>query len=79
MSASPASDLPLDDAPAGDTPAESPTSTTVAPDSAAIVADAEPAAAPAPPKITWAELGTDPRIVEALGKVGITAPFRSRR
>jgi superfamily II DNA/RNA helicase len=40
-----------------------------------IVADPEPTVAPAPPQISWAELGTDPRIVEALAKVGITAPF----
>ena len=78
MSASPASDLPLDDAPSSDSPAESPTSAAVDSDAipgAAIVADAEPAPAPGPPKISWAELGTDPRIIEALSKVGITAPF----
>ena len=55
MSASPASDVPLDDT--------------------IIVADPESVVAVAPPQISWAELGTDPRITEALGKVGITAPF----
>jgi superfamily II DNA/RNA helicase len=59
VSASPASDVPLDDAPSGESPAD--------------VNVPEPA--PAPPVISWAELGTDPRIIEALGKVGITAPF----
>jgi superfamily II DNA/RNA helicase len=54
-------------APAGDA-AEAPTTD----DPAADDAPAEPAA-PALPG--WAELGTDPRIVEALATVGITAPF----
>jgi superfamily II DNA/RNA helicase len=39
---------------------------------ATISDDDEPAGAPA---LTWADLGTDPRIIEALTTVGITAPF----
>lgn len=76
MSASPASDVPLDDAPSGDSPAESPATTVLESDSnSIIVPDAKPAAKATPPQISWAELGTDPRIIEALSKVGITAPF----
>ena len=56
MSASPANDLPLNDAPSAE-------------DDLTVETTA------APPVISWAELGTDPRITEALSKVGITAPF----
>jgi superfamily II DNA/RNA helicase len=73
VSASPTSDIPLDDDLSGDSPSESPAT---APESdPIIVPDATPVTGPTPPKVSWAELGTDPRIVEALGKVGITAPF----
>jgi len=62
----------MGDAPAGDSSIESPATIAAEP---IIVTDTAPVAAPTPPKISWAELGTDPRIIEALGKVGITAPF----
>jgi superfamily II DNA/RNA helicase len=88
VSASPASDVPLDDASSGDSPAEALTSAAADPavDPAVDPVDAldpvapveaddpEPAASVAPP-ISWADLGTDPRIVEALSNVGILAPF----
>jgi len=69
VSASSASALPRDDAPSGDSPATS--STDLANGGISLIE------APAKdlPEVTWAELGTDPRIIEALSRVGITAPF----
>src|SRR3954452_3792895 len=84
VSASPASDAPLDDALSGDSPAETastavesvpePASAAPATDSA-LLPDPDPAAPAPAPAISWAELGTDPRIIEALNSVGIVAPF----
>ncbi len=79
MSASSASDLPLDaDSSASVEISPEPVEST--PDDVSLV-ESEPAidspdgGPAAPPAVSWADLGTDPRIIEALNQVGIIAPF----
>jgi superfamily II DNA/RNA helicase len=60
----------LDTAPTGDQSTESTTGRSENPEADIQIV---PPATPAP--VSWAELGTDPRIIEALAKVAITAPF----
>ncbi len=62
--------------PASDAPSESASSEAASTENDPIIPDSASAPSPTPPPpISWAELGTDPRIIEALAKVGISAPF----